>query len=301
MINYLKHNEIDRERWDSCIKDSSNVKPYGLSWYLDIMSPGWEALVDDDYDSVFPIPCRKKYGIQYIATPVFLQQLGAYSPDKSLTKALKEFLDFIPESYRFIDLCVGQRIDNDKYKVELKANYELDLSKPYEKLQDNFSNHCKRNIEKSAKKKHDLVEDVTPGELIDLFINNKGAEIKGIKARDYQRLNELMNFCLRNKKGRLIGVRASKKRLIYGIFLVETKGNKTMLFVVNTPESRERRTGYYHVNELIKESAGTKTILDFAGSSLPSIASFMESFGSKNVPFYHIYRNRLPWPVRMFK
>jgi hypothetical protein len=106
---------------------------------------------------------------------------------------------------------------------------------------------------------------------------------------------------VKNKKGRIIGVRASKKRLIYGNFLVEIKGSKTMLFVVNTPESRERRTGYYVVDELIKESAGTKTILDFAGSSIPSIAAFMESFGSKNVPFYRIYRNRLPWPIRMFK
>ncbi|MCU0474208.1 MAG: hypothetical protein MUC93_12740 [Bacteroidales bacterium] len=301
MINYLKHNEIDREQWDNCIKDSRVAKPYAFSWYLDIMSPGWEALIDDDYDSVFPIPGLRKYGIQYISTPIFLQQLGAYTPDKSQVKALNEFLDFIPEFYRLIDLCVGQRIDNDRYKVTLKANYELDLSKPYDKLRDGFSNHCKRNIEKSAKKRPELADDVTPGELIELFISNKGTNIKGIKARDYQRLNDLMNFCLKNKKGRIIGVRASKKRLIYGMFLVEIKGNKTMLFVVNSPASRERRTGYYFVNELIKESAGTKTILDFAGSSLPSVASFMESFGSRNVPFYRIYRNRLPWPIRMLK
>ena len=301
MINYLKHNEIDREHWDSCVKDTRGAKPYGFSWYLDIMSPEWEALIDDDYDSVFPIPGLSKYGIKYIATPIFMQQLGAYSPDKSQTKALNEFLDFIPESYRLIDLCVGQMIDNDRFKVTLRTNYELDLSKPYEKLRDNFSNHCKRNIDKSAKKKPDLSDDVSPDELINLFINNKGAGIKGIKTRDYQRLKNLMNFCLKNKKGRIIGVRTSKKRLIYGIFLVEIKGNKTMLFVVNTTESRQKRTGYYIVNEIIKESAGTKTILDFAGSSMPSITSFMESFGSNNNPFYRIYRNRLPWPIRMFK
>lgn len=301
MINYLKHNEIDREQWDSCIKDTRGAKPYGFSWYLDIMSPEWEALIDDDYDCVFPIPGQSKYGIKYIATPIFMQQLGAYTPDKSQTKALNEFLDFIPESYRLIDLCVGQRIDNDRFRVTLRANYELDLSKPYEKLRDNFSNHCIRNIDKSAKKKPGLSDDVTPDELINLFINNRGALIKGIKTRDYQRLKNLMNFCLKNKKGRIIGVRASKKRLIYGIFLVEIKGNKTMLFVVNTNESRERRTGYYIVNEIIKDSAGTKTILDFAGSSMPSVSSFMESFGSKNNPFYRIYRNRLPWPIRMLK
>jgi hypothetical protein len=301
MINWLKHHEIDRERWDNCIKDSNRVKPYGFSWYLDIMAPGWEALTDDDYDSVFPVPGFKKYGFQYIATPIFLQQLGAFSPDKPIQKAINEFIEYMPDFYKLIDLCVGQRIDNDRYKVTLKTNYELDLSKPYEKLWEGFSNHCKRNIIKSGKKKPEIVQDITTDELIELFKSNKGSEIKGIKPRDYQRLNTLMNFCIKNKKGRITGVRASKKRLIYGIFMVEIKGNKTMLLVVNTPQSREKRIGYYVVNELIKESASTRTILDFAGSSIPSIASFMESFGSVNVPFYRIYRNRLTWPVRMFK
>jgi len=301
MIVYHKNNEIDREQWDNCIKNSPGVKPYGYSWYLDIMSPGWEALVDDDYDSVFPIPGRSFFGIQYIATPIFLQQLGAFSPDKPASAALSEFLYFLPDFYRLIDLCVEQKIENEGYKVTEKSNFELDLSKPYEELWNNFSPHCRRNIETSAKKVRELVTDVTPDELIDLFIMNKGKEIKGIKPRDYERLRNLMNFCIKNKKGRIIGVRASGKRLIFGIFLIEIIGSKTMLFIVNTPGSREKRLGYYAVNELIREYSSTRTILDFAGSSIPSVASFMESFGSVNVPFYRIYRNRLLWPVRILK
>ena len=50
-----------------------------------------------------------------------------------------------------------------------------------------FSSHCKRNIETSAKKNPELVTDITPEEVIDLFILNKGKEIKGIKD---QRLSE---------------------------------------------------------------------------------------------------------------
>lgn len=301
MIEYLKHHEIDREQWDNCIKDSPQFQPYAFSWYLDIMAPGWEAMIDDDYDSVFPIPCSSRYGIRYIATPVFLQQLGAFSPDKSQYKAINEFIDYMPDFYRLIDLNVGQNINNDRYRITLKSNYELSLSASYEKLYSNFTGHCKRNIEKAIKKKPEIVTDIAPHELIGLFRSNRGAEIKGIKQRDYDRLEQLMNYCLRNRKGRILGVRRSKNRLIYGLFLVEIKGSKTMLFIVNTPESRNRRTGYFVVNELIRESAGTRNILDFAGSSIPSVASFMESFGSTNVPFYRIYRNRLPPLIRYLK
>jgi hypothetical protein len=301
MIVYHKNNEIDREQWDNCIRNTPGARPYAYSWYLDIMAPGWQALVDDDYDSVFPVPGFSRFGIQYIATPVFLQQLGAFSPDNHSTKAVTEFLNYMPDFYKFVDLCIGQKIDISGYKISEKVNFELDLSKPYETISGNFSDHCRRNIHSSSRNCQDLVSEITPDEIINLFIENKGKEIDGIKDRDYQRLKSLINFCKINKKGRIIGVKGSRKKLIFGLFIVEIHGRKTILLVANTPQSRDKRIGYYVVNELIKDNSSTKTILDFAGSSIPSIASFYESFGSAKVPYYRLYRNSLFWPARLLK
>jgi hypothetical protein len=301
MIVYLRNSEIDREQWDNCINASQSIKPYAYSWYLDIMAPGWEALIDDDYDSVFPVPANTRFGIKYIATPIFLQQLGAFSPDKASENAIKEFLDYMPAFYRLIDLCVGQKVNYPPYKVTERTNYELDLSFPYEKLWSNFSSDCRRIIQIETRKKIEMTSHVSPDELIDLFIRNKGNMLKGIKPRDYQRLNSLMNYCITNKKGQIIGIRAARKRLIFGIFIIEISGSKTILFIANSPESREKRIGYFVVNEIIKNNASTKNILDFAGSSIPSIAKFIESFGCKNYSYYRIYRNSLPWPVNMLK
>jgi hypothetical protein len=298
MIVYLKHNEIDREQWDNCIKNTPGAKPYAYSWYLDIMAPGWQALVDDDYDSVFPIPGFSRFGIQYISTPAFLQQLGAFSPDKPASTAIGEFLDYMPDFFKLIDLCIGQKISTVGYKVSERVNYELDLSKPYETIFNNFSDHCRKNIEISARKCPEIVFTIKPDEIINLFIQNSGKEINGIKIHDFQRLKNLMNFCIINKKGKLIGVRGARKKLIFGLFLVEIRGNKTILLIVNTPLSCERRIDYFIVNELIKNYSSTRNILDFAGSSIPSIASFNESFGSVKVPYYRLYLNRLFWPFR---
>jgi hypothetical protein len=301
MIVYLKNHEIDREQWDNCIKASTSSKPYAFSWYLDIMAPGWEALVDDEYDSVFPLPGFRRYGIQYITTPIFLQQLGAFSPDNPLDSVIYEFIDYMPEFYRFVDLCVGQKINYKGYKITERANFELNLSKPSEIIRDSYSNNCRRNIEQASKKNIEFVTDITPDEIIELFMRNKGREIHGIKMRDYQRLKNLMDFCLRNKKGRIAGVRAQQKRLIFGVFYIELPGSITILFTVNTEESKSKRIGYLMVDELIRKYSGSKKILDFAGSSIPSVASFMESFGAVNNPYFRIYRNNLPWPVRMLK
>jgi hypothetical protein len=301
MIVYLKNSEIDRDQWDSCIKASRYNKPYAYSWYLDIMAPGWEALIDDDYDSVFPIPARKRFGIKYIATPIFLQQLGAFSPDKSSENAINEFLDYMPKFYRLVDLCVGQKVARKEFTLTERSNFELDLSIPYEKLWNNFYPECRRNIEKSSKRKIELVNDISPGELIDLFIAIKEKIIKGIKPRDFQHLNNLMDYCLKTKKGRIIGVRAPRNKIVFGQFIIEIPGHVNLFFGVNTQESRERRVNYFVINEIIREKATGHVILDFAGSSIPSVASFMASFGSINNPYYRIYRNTLPWPVRMLK
>lgn len=301
MIVYLRNNEIDRTLWDSCISLSQETKPYAYSWYLDIMSPGWEALVDDDYDSVFPVPARKRLGIKYIATPVFLQQLGAFTPDKSPEKSAGEFLDYMPEFYKLIDLCIGQKISRDGYIVTERYNYEINLSKPYEVLWNNYSQACRRNIEKSNKKQVELVYDITPGELIDMFIRIKERVIRGIKPRDFQRLRNLMEYCIKNGTGKIAGVRAPGKRILFGQFYIKTPSYINLFFGVNTQQSRDRRINYFFVDEIIKENAGNEIILDFAGSSLPSVANFMESFGGVNNPYYRIFRNNLPWPVRVLK
>ena len=46
MIQYLEHNQIDKKKWDATVEECGNI--YAYSWYLDIVHPGWEALVEED-------------------------------------------------------------------------------------------------------------------------------------------------------------------------------------------------------------------------------------------------------------
>lgn len=59
MILFRSHSEIDKEKWDACIRESANGMIYGYSWYLDIVSPGWAGLIEDAYTAVFPLTQRK--------------------------------------------------------------------------------------------------------------------------------------------------------------------------------------------------------------------------------------------------
>lgn len=110
-----------------------------------------------------------------------------------------------------------------------------------------------------------------------------------------------MKFCIQQEKGRIEGVKGADKNILFGQFYFNLPGYINLFFVVNTPAGREGRFNYYFINKIIEENAGKEVILDFAGSSIPSIASFMESFGSVNKPYYRIYKNSLPWPLNIFK
>ncbi len=301
MIAFHENHDIDKEKWDNCIKNSLIFKPFPYSWFLDIMSPGWQALIEGDYHSVFPLPVSVRFRLKYIATPIFLQQLGICCSDNTDPNEINKFLDKIPDDFKLIDLCVGQKVIHKDFIVTERADFELDLSKSYELLYQGFNRNCKRNILQSLKFKPEIIEDISPGDLINLFINNKGSEISGIKKSDYSRLENLMNYCLGNKKGKILGVLNENKKLIYGLFFLTSEERKTMILLANTPDSHERKTGYYVYNELIRKFAGKDTVIDFSGSSIHSIASFMKSFGSVNTPYYRIFRNRLPWPVRFLK
>ena len=44
-IRFLAHNQIDKKQWDRCVEESANGLIYAYSFYLDQMSPGWNAIV----------------------------------------------------------------------------------------------------------------------------------------------------------------------------------------------------------------------------------------------------------------
>ena len=207
----------------------------------------------------------------------------------------------MPNFYKLIDLNIGHSINYLGYKVSERVNMELDLFSNYETLQNNYTSDCRRNIKMAFKRNLKTDTDITADELINLFKQNIGKSLIHIKDRDYKRLSSLMNYCLENNKGRIIGVKSPRKGLLFGVFMILTQEAITLLFTAGTPVSREMRIGYYIVDCIIKEFACAKKKLDFAGSSIPSVASFMESFGCNKVPYYNIYRNKLPWPISLLK
>src|ERR1035437_8027365 len=128
MISYLKHNEIDKQKWDKAIDHCVNNLIYAYSWYLDIVSPNWCALVENDYVSVMPLTGNKKYGIHYLYPPYFAQQLGVFSKNNLSQKKIELFLNSIPSHYKLIELCLNTQNTFEIPGYQIKKNINLELS-----------------------------------------------------------------------------------------------------------------------------------------------------------------------------
>ena len=187
MIRYFKHNDVDRNKWDALIDASPNGMVYAKSWFLDIVSPGWNALIGEDYKSVFPLTARKKFGISYLHQPFFTQQLGIFS-DKEITSDMVEnFLAAIPVWFQLVEIQLNHsnKISKSNFSLSNRLTHHLDLGFPYETIHKKYSENLKRNLKRAQQNNLALTTDFSTKDLIDLFRNNRGRGVETLKAKDY--------------------------------------------------------------------------------------------------------------------
>lgn len=303
MIQHLSHEQIDKKKWDESIARSFNGMVYAYSWYLDIVSPGWEALVDDAYQTVMPLPCRNKFGIRYLYVPFFVQQLGVFSSKKLDSERVKIFIEAIPDKFKLVDLTLNSfnQLPENGYRVESNTNYELDLIQPYEQLAVAYSGSLKKNLKKAAKSDLSISRKVAPEQVIRLFRENKGKTVGNFKDEDYKRLEVLMQMAIQKGKGQVWGVNAPNGETCAGAFFVES--NDRIIFLFSGLDALGKKLGAmpYLLDKFINSNSEKRLTLDFEGSNDPSVGKFYSGFGSRECVYLYVGINRLPFYLRWLK
>ncbi len=302
MIRWLQHNEIDKKKWDACIDHSVNDLIYANSWYLDIVCPGWNAMVEDDYISVMPLTAGKKYGTHYLYPPYFAQQLGLFSKEKISNQKADEFLKAIPDHYKFIEIHLNTQntFEFPGYQVKKNINIELPLDAAHETLHKRFSEDIKRNIKKANKNGVALKKNISPSAIISIFRKNTGKNITNLTEKNYKTLLHLINTCIDKGYAEAWGALANDKLCAGVIWVIK---NKRALFLFSATDPTAKRTGAmpFLINEFIKKHSRKDMILDFEGSNLPGLARFYKGFGSKETVYLQVRKNNLPGIIKWIK
>lgn len=305
MIRYLTNTFIDRQKYDHCVRMDELGLVYAFSWYLDEVCADWDCLVLNDYDAVWPLPVRRKWGIKYFFRPYAVQQLGVFSKLPLDAVRIREFITAMKAHCRYAELWLneGQLTESaqaTELHLQANVNLTLDLNRTFREIYHAYSKHTQRNITRSSKFPLQIFEQDDPERLIELFRANKGEKLT-LSEEFYRNMGKSMYHCLHKGIGKVWTVYDERNTLAAGIFMVETDKRHTLLFSASSPEGKEHRAMFHLINEYIIYSCGRNKLLDFEGSNDPGQRRFYEGFGAEVKSYNKLVYNGLPWPLKLFK
>lgn len=301
MIRYIQHDEIDFERWDACVDRSINGIFYAWSWFLDMAAGKWDALVEDNYKAVMPLPLRKKAGIHYVYQPFFVQQLGVFSTYSLSPEVSLKFLDAMPGHIGFVDynLNIYNRLpEGHPYIFRKGITHELDLILPYEKLRGAYSGNTHRNIKKAHDHGVFVTDHGRPEEVIEAFRQNRGQHGVPFSDSDYLMLKHMIYAGMHRGMVKVKYAYSETNNFCAGIVFFTSHNKSVWLFSGATSEARQNGAMSLLVDDFVRENAGREMILDFEGSSDANLSRFYRGFGSKECVFLQIRMNRVPWLLK---
>ena len=302
MITYLTHEQIDKTLWDQCVAQAPNGLVYAWSWYLDIVHPRWEALVeiiDGIYFSIMPLTCKKKYLIHYLCQPFFVQQLGVFSRVPLTVETIRAFLRAIPRKYRLVEIRLNEQNPvEDACGIAWHRNTLLDLNHDYETLLSNYHENTKRNLKKSFKYGLQLVEEVPIQKIIALFRSDRGATVTHWGDAEYARLERLTEAAITSSYALVYGVGSiDNNDIVCGALFLVSHHRITFLFSGNSGVGKETQAMTFLLDQVIKKFSGRSMIFDFEGSDDADLARFYHGFGGTPVA-YPSFTYRLKNPLR---
>ena len=172
-IRYVPFEEIDILRWDSCIHYSINGNVFGYHWFLKNVAREFDGLVEGNYESVMPILTRNsRWNYSELYHPKDIGRLGIFSVHVLSESRIQKFLESIPENH------IGKDIDfnehNKSYIKDLtnshRSNwFELNLSQPYEIIQNGYSDIALDQIKESKSENWMAHSNIKPEELVNFF------------------------------------------------------------------------------------------------------------------------------------
>ncbi|MBP6573294.1 MAG: GNAT family N-acetyltransferase [Flavobacteriales bacterium] len=302
MIRHVGHNAIDTALWDAMLSKCVNRMWYMQSWVLDIASPGWEALIDEEVGAIMPLTWRRKWGAHYLFQPYGLQQQGVFAPrvDAALCAA---FLAAVPRRFAYWDIYLNESMRiaaGNGDKVSENTQQVLALEGDVATLRAGYSQGHRRNLRKTAAEGSVMTEQVGAQEFVELFRLTTAERFGGGPSGSMEVLERLIAAALERGQCRMLGMRENDSLIAAGCFM-EWEGRSIFFKSANNAAGLEQQAMFRITDRYIADHAGSGILLDFAGSNTASVARFNAGFGAHSTVYLRLVRNRLPVPFKWFK
>lgn len=285
MIQLLRNKSIDKTKWDACIQKSKTPRIQALSWYLDIVTPGWHALIYNNYEAVMPLPVKTKWGIPYLIQPVYIQQMGIFGEFNDTLA--NDFLKAIPNKFVLHSFSLNEENLSAFRNFTLLSNYKLDINKDYNNLHKAYNRNCKRKLKTALSYNLTADNNYNIPDFLNFFKKNVGDTIEQMQSHHYIILEKLLIELKNQGAGEIVNIRCENELVAVGLYLLQENELVFHICASNTTGKTQQAMTFL-VDSQIRKYAGKKNWYDFTGSNIPGIAYFNSTFGAKEYkyPFY---------------
>ena len=298
MVKHVLHQELDLEKWDALILQCADADPFLLSSWLNIAAPGWSALVADDYKAVFPVFGNKKIFWSFFDLPNFVQKISLYG-DATYAAEIKGQLRLLLKDFDYLCYTTDDEWIEEKEYASHRRHQLLELKEGVRFPTKVWG----RNIRKAESAGLTTLSYVP----VEIFVTALKRELieKGnpYKQADYKKLQQLALTALAQGYGFIEGIKDPTGVFTCGQFYLYITGRMYLVACFSNETAREHSLLHYLLYKLIQQKYERDQILrvHFGGSNLPVIADFNKNFGAQDEQFVLVYKNKLPFPFRIFK
>ncbi len=297
-IKLIQNKDIDKALWDKCVANSLCNSIYMQSIFLDNMAKNWAGIVVNNYEAVFAIPSRKKYGITYIYHPAFTQQLGLCSSIENIT--FENILPFILSKYKYADLYLNYTNTKIQYSDE-RNNFVLSLNNEYSYYTKNYKQDLKKNIKISIRGNLHYDKKKQIENAIFLYKTTYKNRHKNIVENDYKNFEKLCTYLNVENKVFTRAAYNHKNELLSIALFIEHNNRFYNMMNTTTDAGKKVSANHFLFDKIIEEFANSKYTLDFEGSDISGIKDFYKNFNPSNEPYFYYKINNLPAVLKIFK
>ena len=258
-VRLVPHEEIDKQRYNSCVHFATNGNIYGYDWFLNATTGGeWDMLVEgEEWVSVMPLPRRKNwFGRSYLQQPRLIPELAVYTVKPISTKRIQSFWEAVPDEYRGGGLTVEPASvpkEKGRFDVVPATGSVLYLNEPYETIIGDFSPAYHEGLLRAED------ANLRPSSVFkpEVFANT-WLEVNGKSANnewEYHAIQRIMYQILHRSWGGTQAVQDEDGNILAMLFLCYSHSRIFPLFRVETARGKQQGAMAYLWDNLLRSHA----------------------------------------------
>ncbi len=296
-LKHIKHRDINFIKWDKAILASEIPTVFAQSYFLNATSPGWDALVINDYETVFPLTWKRKWGYSYLPQPYFTGQLGAFGKVNMESETL--FYKYIIKKYRLIEIELNASNHLESKYNQPKNTFVIDYKNGF-----SFNQNTKRNTAKAIASDM-TVKEVVPQEIVALSEKVLNPFLAGdlkLPDKEIARFRNLLHNCI--SAGSIHTFKTVDKENTVKAIGHFVYNSKYVVFLKGTNVDKAENSGSMHllISCAIEFFEKKCDCFDFGGGSLnEGLAGFYKGLGGLQRDYHFLRINNLPWILKVLK